>query len=366
MIHFFTKFGSNPQDTPFGRALAASGARYRLFGASVPMHYASRLELLFVRLPGLARTALRWARQSLLGAHPYPYAVVVGSDIEVLAFALVRLLRLRPRRPSIVYLGFIYTARRNPTQEALRRAYYRFVLRFVACAICHSTLETERYAALFPGRVRFAFVPWGTDLAWRAELLRAGRRSAAECAHYIVAAGKSGRDYPTLFRAMADVPLDLHVICDYGVPIEAVPKVCARIEILGNCYDKDYLRQLFEARFVVIPLRVEDISAGQMVLIQSMLLGKPVIITETPTILEYVQPEQDAVLVKQGDVAGLRAAILRLCEEDGLCDRLGAAAMASYERRFTTEAYIANVLSVVEGLGRLDGNPERALASDMV
>ncbi len=311
---------------------------YRMLGSAVGIHYRTRLEWVLIRLPAYARTALGWAWRSLFRVTPYPDTVVLGSDLEVLAFALMRLARLRPRRPAIVYLGFIYTSRDRAVQETLRRAYYRVVMRCVAMAICHSNLECTRYARLFPGRTRFMFVPWGTNIAIRDQLL------ALPTGQAIVTAGMAGRDYGSLFAAMDGVEAELRVICGLRA---FVPPALPGVRILDRCFGEDYLRELAVARLVVIPLAVSDISAGQMVLIQAMALGRAVIITDTPTVRDYVRDGEDALLVPRADPAALRSAILQVLTDPALCARLGAAARASYEARFSTEAHVAAVLRAI-------------------
>lgn len=255
MIHFFPRFSKTAADTPYGQALRETGAEHQIFAAAVTQTYRYRLQLLLLGYPRLAWTALFMAVKSLLLARPRPDAVVISSDVEALAFALVRLLPFAAR-PQVILMPFIFTERHSPAVNRARLFYYRFVLRSVSCAICHSALEIERYRALFAGcGADFVFIPWGTYVPAAAELLAGEDAPEPDGPPRLVAAGRSGRDYPTLARAAAALPCRLSIICNEKV---ALGGVCPGpgIEILGNCFGRDYLRQLLRAAIVVVPLRV--------------------------------------------------------------------------------------------------------------
>jgi len=347
VIHFFPTFGREAAASPFGEALRQSGVPHRIFAGEVRFNYRSRLELLLVCIPRLAWFAARSVVASLLLSRPPPDVVVVGSDVEVLAFALGRAL-LR-RRVRIVLGSFIFTGRSTSWENTVRRAYFRFVLGRTDLAIVHSRLEVERYRAIFTApRTRFVFIPWGTTIALRKTVMGDARIAPGEAG--VVTAGKSGRDYRTLFAAMAEVPAELRVICDYaGALAGAVPG--ARTTVLADCHGLDYFTELARAAVVAIPLAVEDISAGQMVLVQSMGMGKAIVISSTPTICDYVTHGHDALLVPCGDAAALHGAILLLLGDRELRVRLGGNARTTFDADLSTEGHLRRLLAAIAELG---------------
>lgn len=344
MIHFFPTFSRDAANSPYGEALRRSGVPHRIFASEVRFEYRSRLGLLFVAIPRLAAAALCSAIASLAPGRPAPDTVVVGSDIEVLVFALARLL-FRRHGVRIVLSSFIFTRRGRPRVDALRQAYYRFVLGRTGLVVVHSRLEVERYGRLFAAsRTRFVFIPWGTNIDGRDALTAEVHASPGNGA--VLSAGKSGRDYATLFAAMAGVDAELRVICDYA---GALPnsRPGTRTTILTNCYAWDYFREILRATVVVIPLAVEDISAGQMVLIQSMGLGSAIVVTDSPTIRDYVTDGHDVLLVPRGDAAALRAAIQRLLGDAVLRARLAGNARATYDANFSTQGHLQRLLAAI-------------------
>jgi hypothetical protein len=137
---------------------------HRIIASDVRTNYHTRLGLLFGVIPRFAVTALRSATVSLTRGRVAPDTVVLGSDIEVLAFALIRLL-FRRYAVRIVLSSFILTQRGKPYLDALRKAYFRFVLGRTDLVVVHSRLEVERYSRLFArSQTRFVFIPWATDI----------------------------------------------------------------------------------------------------------------------------------------------------------------------------------------------------------
>jgi glycosyltransferase involved in cell wall biosynthesis len=339
VIHFFPTYTKDGTRSPFALGLKELGVEYRLFADDVRFRYHSRLKLLFVGWPKLAWFALRAAIRSLITSRTHPEAVVLGSDIEVLVFAPLR--ALFSRRTQIVLLGFILTPRPHPLQNRLRLLYFRFVMSFVDKVICHSKKERERYSELFAnGRTEVVYIPHGTHIHGREVL------PEASTSPYILTAGRSGRDYGTLFEAMAGLPIDLHVVCDNDKPLAGLT-IPPNVKVLRNCYDGDYVEQLKNARFVVVPLGVADISAGQMVLLQAMAFNKATVITRTLTVEDYVSDGNEALLVPQGDATAMRAAIARLLDDAPYTAQMADRAIAAFDNRFDMKAFVRNVVTAV-------------------
>lgn len=292
--------------------------------------------------------ALNSAVRSLLISKSYPDTVVVGSHIEALVFGLFRALLLR-KKPDIVLLGFILTARQNSLINKMRHVYFGFVFSIVDKAICHSTLEVERYTRLFSNsraaRAKFVFIPYGLHISGR-EVQVQTEKALLGKRPYILTAGRSGRDYATLFKAIEAFDIDLHVVCDSDKALAGLT-IPSNVSVLRECYDGAYVNELRNSLFVVIPLGVNDISAGQMVLIQAMAFAKPTIITRTATVEEYVTEGEQSLLVSQGSVSELRSAINKLLIDRELTNRLASNAIATFESNFSMKAYVCHLVNSV-------------------
>lgn len=343
MIHFFPIFSNDASRSPLALELTALDVPHKMFSRHIKLRYKTRLGLVLRGWPKLAWFALHSSFRSFVLSKVRPNAVILGSDIEVIIFSLMRALTFSGRT-EIVYLGFILTARPNRIVNRMREIYFKAVFYNVDKIISHSQLELGRFTELFNnGRTKVAFIPYGLHIGGRDQPVA---ENASDREAYIMSAGRSGRDYATLFKAVAGLPIELHVVCDNRQALFGV-EIPGNVKVLSNCYDGAYVDQLKHAEMVVIPLAVGDISAGQMVLIQAMAFAKPTIITRTVTVEDYVANEVESLLVPPGDVAALRDAIARLLDDRVLAAKLSANALTSFENRFCMRAFVRNLVAVV-------------------
>jgi glycosyltransferase involved in cell wall biosynthesis len=84
--------------------------------------------------------------------------------------------------------------------------------------------------------------------------------------------------------------------------------------------------------------------------IEAMATACPVVATDTAGNLETVTHERDALVVTQGNVEALRHAVVRLMDDVGLRQRLGAAARETVLERFTVGRYVAGIQELYEEL----------------
>ena len=358
MFHFFPRFARDVAATPFACELRRSEVPHRIFAEVLNRNYATRAGLLLRVYPLLMACALRAAVRSMVISRPKPDAVVITSDIEALVFGVVRAVCSRQTR--IVFETFIATERGKPWARWLHFMVYSVALRGVDVAICHSQVEAQAYAARFSraGTV-FTALPYALSVDGR-ERLRAENAAAAE-SNLVVTAGRSGRDYATLVAAIEGLPCRLHIICDWERPVQGLAS--GQVTVLRDRFRSAYLAELAQARLVVVPLAQRNVSAGQMVLLQAAALGKPVVITETATTREYVTDGEDALLVRYGDVADMRAKIALLLADPVACATMGQRASDRYDAEFCTEAYVRRLLGL---LREVCGPREEEVASPCV
>lgn len=348
MIHFFITFSSRGENTPFGAALNKLAIPHKIISRHVVLRYHYRTQLYLIGYPKLAFNAAIGAIRSYLSA-TRPDTVVVNSDIEVWVFSLFRLL-LGRWKTRIVLLGFIYTDRSNAFQQTLRRLYFRVLFLLTHKIICFSRLERKRYADIFHNaRNKFISIPYGLHVVQiNDKTLTADRAPLSSPNHqYAFSAGRSGRDYKSLTAAFSALDMPLKIACD----VESAFADCANrsnIEVLNKCYGADYINTLLQATIVIIPLSVDDISAGQMVLLQAMALGKPIIITEGPTVAEYVPNNSIAILVAPHDPDAIKSSVLKLMADPRLRDTLGHNARIHFEANHSISAFVANIVAELD------------------
>jgi glycosyltransferase involved in cell wall biosynthesis len=345
VIHFYLTFSGDVDASPFANKLRELNVSHKLFPARVALRYKSRLWLIAIGWPYMFYHAILSAISSLFYMSPRPSSIVVGSHIEAYVFGLLRLLIHKAKRPDITLLGFIYTKRKSKILSFLRGIYFRILFDFcVDKVICHSIIEVKRYGIIFPSAVsKFVYMPCGLYVP----MVSRNQNFSLSEKPYILSAGRSGRDYYSLCKAVEGLPIDLHIVCDNEQALSKLGE-SSNVKILQECYDENYLFELLGSLFVVVPLSVEDISAGQMVIIQAMAYGKATVVTSTPTINEYVTNGEQSILVKKNSIDDLRTAIQLLLEDQSLIGSLGNKALHTYKNNFSVEAYVENLINCIK------------------
>jgi glycosyltransferase involved in cell wall biosynthesis len=94
-----------------------------------------------------------------------------------------------------------------------------------------------------------------------------------------------------------------------------------------------------------------------------MALGRPLIVTRTPMVEDYLQDGFSAQLVRWGDAASLQAAMHRLMADPALTTTLGRNVRREYETRFGGEAHLRAFVASVERHCGIPTSRRVALAS---
>ena len=302
------------------------------------LRYQNRIQLA-LKLPKLIWYAFR-SGQRIARRDVQPDLVCVSSDMELIGLVIARLLS-RKRFP-IALMGFIYTTRESAIVSAMRRLYFRSVLSQAVGGTCFSKFEQKYYAGLFDlENTKFIPTLYGGVFNKPHDLEPSNDG-------YVLSAGRSGRNYKQLCEAVSQPPaIQTHIICDSAFALQDV-ELSANVTILRQCYGRDYIKQLAGADIVVLPLKNEKISSGQMVLLDAMALGKPVIITKTATTVEYGEHMSSLYFVEPDSVDELRSAIDFLMADPGLRKSIGDAAKVYYETHHSIQPYVDGLVDAIE------------------
>ena len=144
------------------------------------------------------------------------------------------------------------------------------------------------------------------------------------------------RDHPTVVRAMGLVrqaigQARLEIATQQDLPVPA--DLGVRHPHLSHLQ----LRELYRrSQVVVVALRPNVHVSGMTVALEAMACGRPIVITATPGMSDYVSSDW-GVLVPPGDAEALAAAIIRLLRDPAEAAALGAAGHEAVRDRFTTE-----------------------------
>ena len=73
------------------------------------------------------------------------------------------------------------------------------------------------------------------------------------------------------------------------------------LTVLNNCHGKEYMHELGNCYAVILPLDNENISSGQLVILQAMMLGKPVIVTRNKTVTDYIIDGYNGYVIEKNE-----------------------------------------------------------------
>ena len=227
--------------------------------------------------------------------------------------------------PEITIMALIYKPKKG-LKGRIFAWFVRFAVtsRYIRQIIVYSQSEVDYYSGLFG-------IP---KEKLRAETLGIEDRpdlrgeNAEPHEKYYISAGRSNRDYAFLRRAWTDCCERMVIVCDTEKEEDQ-----GNLHYEKDCHGDAYLRLLAGAYASVVPLVSEKFSSGQLVFLQSFMLGIPVIATRNDTVADYVDDGVTGLIIPKTP-EDLARALTRLNDPE-LHSRMSRACRDAYERRFS-------------------------------
>jgi len=271
-------------------------------------------------------------------AHQGNYDAVVTSNLRMAqVYGFLRTL-FRMRSPVHVHLELWLDEEKDSFAWKLKRVFQRMAFARTDLLITSARAEIETYSErLGLPRDRFRFVFFHTNVIKPGAVGKEGG--------YAFAAGKTGRDYPLLAQAVADTGVDV-VVLGSASSVEGV-EFPPNVTVLTDEPYERYLELLYGCDFVIVPLSDSKSSRGQVVILEAMAVGKPVIATDGVGTVDYIDTGDNGVLVPPDDPEALRSAVTRLGTDAALRARLSRSALEQIPRH-TFRHYIQTILRLVQ------------------
>jgi glycosyltransferase involved in cell wall biosynthesis len=243
--------------------------------------------------------------------------------LNSLVVACRALLTIVRRRPKVVVLGSV--ERTVPWFIRARRLGLLGKARLVVTNQLHLTDEQleqvdgnlvyshawiDRQRPLVRERAFFVPLPADGDLG-------AARRSARG-GGYVFAGGGAGRDFRSVIEAVRGLDSALRIVTFSAETLGWEGELPANVAVEWLMPVQSFVERVAAATVVVVPLRDPDSDFGQTTLVQALGLGRAVVATRSPGVVDYVEDGREGFLVDAGDVEAYRDAILRLCSDDEL------------------------------------------------
>jgi hypothetical protein len=159
---------------------------------------------------------------------------------------------------------------------------------------------------------------------------------------YVFSGGYTNRDYD-LYVAAAELlyPLPFVLACATANRLPAA--LPANLRIIRDCSSTEFYRTMGAARLVVLPLKKDVGSSGQMVALAAMQLAKCVIYTDIPVVGQYFSDGQTGIACPIGDLDRLVALIARWYPDEAGAERIGRAACVAANQTCSADSFEAAV-----------------------
>jgi len=165
---------------------------------------------------------------------------------------------------------------------------------------------------------------------------------------YILAVGQERRDYQTLLQAIAGTGLKLVVVASSPWSTSKVNLGDKeKITVLSHIPYSELKMLYARARLVVVPLFNVDYAAGVNTVLEAMAMAKPLIVSHTRGITDYVVDNETGIYIPPENPVELRRAILSLRNQPKELKRLGINARQAVEEQMNLDIYINRVVEIV-------------------
>lgn len=190
---------------------------------------------------------------------------------------------------------------------------------------------------------RLHHLPFGVDAAfWSAS-------GPGEVGRVLVVGNDRDRDHATAVRAA-------------GLAQRAVRSLRLRlvthhqVDVPGDLGDQrqqlshgDLRREYQRARVCAVAVKPNLHCSGITTVLEAMACGRPVVVTDTPGMRDYVSDGEHGLLVPPGDAEAMADAITALLRDPDRAQALGSAGRERVAKAFTTRAQAARLAELIHG-----------------
>ncbi|AKJ63905.1 glycosyltransferase family 4 protein [Kiritimatiella glycovorans] len=175
----------------------------------------------------------------------------------------------------------------------------------------------------------------------------------------VLSVGRELRDYETLIEALRDTDIPLTIV--------GSSPWSKRRDRLRNRRMPDNvslkrgisfgeLRELYRnCALAAIPLQPVESPAGVTTLLEAQAVGKPVVVSASPGILDSLRAGRSAVIVPCGDAEAMRREILAILENRERALRIGAEGRSDVLARCTLDHFVDRIGKIFDEAGEGEG-----------
>ena len=294
------------------------------------------------RYPGYGKVLGYYQRFWALGYQAWRkmgnYDLVITWEANTgLPIAFLRTLTRR-RKPPLVILNFVLKGK--PILDNLWLT--RYAMRSVDHITCVSHREIEEYCRVLNYPTARCTRIQGP---WHAYSFSEPPEVSGD---YIFSAGRSHRDYGTLFKAVDGLQAPVIVNArDFNVRGLDRP---ANVTVNSLLPYPQFISLIQMAQIIVLPLHTARHASGETFLIQAMAAGKPVVATRTYSTAEIIEHGKNGMLVPPGDAQAMRSALTYCIEHPEHAREMGKQAQQDYRARWSFAVTASQVVDLLHQL----------------
>lgn len=273
----------------------------------------------------------------------YKFIIFWQQFIGVYFSLIARVLNVK--YPPALMMALIFKERKGVLGRLLKMIYnLAFQYKVIMGAICYSSFELGYYQSLFPQvKNKFLFVPYGQsteDISCCDNIDPNGGGKP-----YFFSGGVSNRDYLTLLSVAKNFDFLFVIACKHR-DIKGV-KIPPNVKVFYEVSLREFDKLLKKSFGVILLFKDPNISSGQIVLLKAMEFGKPIIVTRSAGVIDYVD-ESCAFLVEHKDGNHLRLILKNVISNLSEARARGINAQKRYRDKFTIESFAVRVSKLIK------------------
>ena len=240
------------------------------------------------------------------------------------------------KRNSLLIKNLIY----KPKKGWIGKIYFAFMRyivksQYVDVFVCSSERYCDYCADTFQEpRERFVFIPFGVN-----DFTKIVDTSKPATNDYILALGRSNRDWDFLIDSLGNTPYPVRIVCD-ELQRETLP---SNIQIYNDVWQEASYEFIRNCKMMIIPIMDGRIVAGETVLLQAMSFSKPIVITKPSCLADDYVTDGVTGLVVPKEKTALLDAVKKLYEDESLYGAISQNCRKLYEDRHSLYSFGLNV-----------------------
>lgn len=171
-------------------------------------------------------------------------------------------------------------------------------------------------------------------------------------APYVFSGGGTRRDFAAVIEAVRGLPVHLRIRCHSPEKLNYSGELPENVTVGYRVPLQQFLREMNDALFVVVPLEKTELPHGHTTVAQAMRLGKAVISTRGGCVEDYVTEGATGLLVNPYDPEDCRRAIVDLLDNEEKRARFGRQAADNAKRLYTCDHYVVELSKLCRELSR--------------